>query len=73
MGFYSVGSALGAVVATQCYALWGWNAVCLAGAGIKRGGADFLAGVTEKIACPLDVTGVATVRPSSSRAPPDIP
>ena len=32
MGFYSVGSALGAFVATQLYALWGWQAVCFAGA-----------------------------------------
>lgn len=32
MGFYSVGSALGAFVAPQLYALWGWQSVCLAGA-----------------------------------------
>lgn len=35
MCFYSTGSALGAVVATQCYALWGWYAVCLAGAAFS--------------------------------------
>lgn len=32
MCFYSVGSALGAVAATQAYARWGWFAVCLLGA-----------------------------------------
>lgn len=32
MCFYSLGSALGAVAATQLYALWGWHAVCFAGA-----------------------------------------
>jgi predicted MFS family arabinose efflux permease len=31
MCFYSVGSALGAVAATQVYALWGWMAVSLLG------------------------------------------
>ncbi|MDD2056499.1 MFS transporter [Pseudomonas sp. GD03860] len=35
MGFYSVGSALGAVAATQVYALWGWVAVSLLGALIS--------------------------------------
>ncbi|WP_376786729.1 MFS transporter [Atlantibacter hermannii] len=32
MCFYSLGSALGAIAATQLYALWGWHAVCYAGA-----------------------------------------
>jgi predicted MFS family arabinose efflux permease len=35
MCFYSVGSALGAVAATQVYALWGWAAVSLLGALIS--------------------------------------
>lgn len=35
MCFYSLGSALGAVAATQVYALWGWVAVCLLGAAIS--------------------------------------
>lgn len=35
MCFYSVGSALGAVAATQVYARWGWSAVCLLGAAIS--------------------------------------
>ncbi|MNG27086.1 Major Facilitator Superfamily protein [compost metagenome] len=35
MCFYSVGSALGAVAATQVYALWGWPAVSLLGALIS--------------------------------------
>nr|WP_279291099.1 MFS transporter [Pseudomonas sp. S25] len=35
MFFYSIGSALGAVAATQIYALWGWVAVCLLGASIS--------------------------------------
>lgn len=35
MCFYSAGSALGAVAATQVYALWGWIAVCLLGAAIS--------------------------------------
>lgn len=35
MCFYSVGSALGAVAATQVYALWGWVAVSLLGALIS--------------------------------------
>jgi predicted MFS family arabinose efflux permease len=32
MCFYSVGSAVGALAATQLYALWGWPSVCIAGA-----------------------------------------
>ena len=32
MCFYSLGSAMGAIAATQLYALWGWHAVCYAGA-----------------------------------------
>ncbi len=72
MGFYSVGSALGAVVATQCYALWGWNAVCLAGAGISAAALIFWLGL-RKDRLSVGCNGVATVRPSSSRAPPDIP
>lgn len=35
MCFYSVGSALGAAVATQVYALWGWTAVSTLGACIS--------------------------------------
>jgi predicted MFS family arabinose efflux permease len=35
MCFYSIGSALGAVAATQVYSLWGWYAVCLLGASIS--------------------------------------
>ncbi|MBU6956851.1 MFS transporter [Pseudomonas sp. CVAP len=35
MCFYSVGSALGAVAATQVYALWGWMAVSMLGALIS--------------------------------------
>ncbi|MCQ9423794.1 MFS transporter [Pseudomonas sp. LJDD11] len=35
MCFYSVGSALGAVAATQMYALGGWSAVCLLGAAVS--------------------------------------
>lgn len=35
MCFYSLGSALGAIAATQIYALWGWVAVCLLGAVIS--------------------------------------
>lgn len=35
MCFYSIGSALGAVAATQVYALWGWMAVSLLGALIS--------------------------------------
>jgi predicted MFS family arabinose efflux permease len=37
MCFYSIGSALGAVAATQTYALWGWLAVSLLGASISAG------------------------------------
>ncbi|MDU8359141.1 MFS transporter [Pseudomonas syringae group sp. J309-1] len=35
MCFYSLGSALGAVAATQVYARWGWVAVCLLGCSIS--------------------------------------
>ncbi|MDO7899341.1 MFS transporter [Pseudomonas citrulli] len=35
MCFYSIGSALGAVAATQVHAQWGWVAVCLLGALIS--------------------------------------
>jgi predicted MFS family arabinose efflux permease len=35
MGFYSIGSALGAVAATQTYERWGWCAVSLLGASIS--------------------------------------
>ncbi|TCV92652.1 MFS transporter [Biostraticola tofi] len=35
MCFYSAGSALGAIAATQVYSLWGWHAVCLLGAAIS--------------------------------------
>lgn len=35
MCFYSLGSALGAVAATQIYASWGWVAVCLLGGSIS--------------------------------------
>ncbi|EQB2606699.1 TPA: MFS transporter [Raoultella ornithinolytica] len=48
MCFYSVGSALGAVVATQCYAHWGWTAVCLAGAGISAAALFFWLGLQKR-------------------------
>jgi predicted MFS family arabinose efflux permease len=35
MCFYSIGSALGAMAATQAYARWGWLAVSLLGASIS--------------------------------------
>lgn len=35
MCFYSLGSALGAVAATQVYTRWGWVAVCLLGGSIS--------------------------------------
>lgn len=35
MCFYSLGSAAGAIIATQFYALWGWQSVCLAGACVS--------------------------------------
>lgn len=35
MGFYSLGSALGAVAGTQVYGRWGWGAVSTLGAGIS--------------------------------------
>lgn len=35
MCFYSIGSATGALVATQLYACFGWQAVCLAGAFVS--------------------------------------
>lgn len=35
MCFYSLGSALGAITATHLYAIWGWYAVCCAGAMIS--------------------------------------
>ena len=35
MCFYSIGSATGAIVATQLYACFGWQAVCLAGAFVS--------------------------------------
>ncbi|WP_210531257.1 MFS transporter, partial [Pantoea ananatis] len=35
MCFYSLGSAAGALIATQLYAYWGWQAVCLAGASVS--------------------------------------
>ncbi|SSI16323.1 major facilitator transporter [Klebsiella quasipneumoniae] len=35
MCFYSLGSAAGAIVATQFYSHWGWQAVCLAGAAVS--------------------------------------
>lgn len=35
MCFYSIGSALGAVCATQVFAYWGWQAVCVLGASIS--------------------------------------
>lgn len=35
MGFYSVGSGLGAVAATCTYAQWGWAAVCALGATLS--------------------------------------
>jgi predicted MFS family arabinose efflux permease len=35
MCFYSLGSALGAIAATQLYTHWGWLAVCYAGAAVS--------------------------------------
>jgi len=35
MCFYSIGSAIGAIVATQLYARFGWQTVCLAGAAVS--------------------------------------
>jgi len=35
MCFYSLGSALGAIAATQLYMHWGWQAVCYAGAAVS--------------------------------------
>nr|WP_307570642.1 MFS transporter [Pantoea anthophila] len=35
MCFYSLGSALGAIAATQIYAHWGWQAVCYAGGAVS--------------------------------------
>lgn len=35
MVFYSVGSATGAIAATSLYAVAGWGAVCLLGAGFS--------------------------------------
>ena len=43
-----LGCALGAVVATQCYAHWGWNAVCLAGAGISAAALFFWLGLQKR-------------------------
>ena len=43
MSFYSLGSALGAIAATQVYALWGWQAVCVLGAAISVAGLLFWA------------------------------
>lgn len=37
MCFYSIGSATGAIVATQLYACFGWQSVCLAGASVSTG------------------------------------
>ncbi len=37
MCFYSLGSALGAIAATQLYALWGWHSVCFTGALVSAG------------------------------------
>lgn len=35
MFFYSVGSGIGAIAATQVYAHWGWHGVCLLGAMVS--------------------------------------
>ncbi|MBB1226314.1 MFS transporter [Pantoea pleuroti] len=35
MCFYSLGSALGAIAATQLYTHWGWQSVCYAGAAVS--------------------------------------
>ena len=43
MSFYSLGSALGAIAATQVYALWGWQAVCGLGAALSVAGLLFWA------------------------------
>jgi len=47
MCFYSVGSALGALVATQLYALWGWQSVCFAGAFVSACAFILWAGLPE--------------------------
>jgi len=44
MFFYSVGSALGAIAATQLYAVWGWQAVCLSGAAVSAAAFIFWSG-----------------------------
>lgn len=43
MLFYAVGSGIGALIATHAYALWGWNGVCLAGAGFSLAALGFWA------------------------------
>lgn len=50
MLFYAVGSGLGALVATNAYARWGWHGVCLAGAGFSLAALVFWAMVREPAA-----------------------
>lgn len=38
MFFYSLGSGVGAIIATQLYARWGWQSVCFAGAAVSACG-----------------------------------
>ena len=47
MCFYSVGSATGAIVATQLYELWGWQSVCFAGASVSACAFLFWSGLRE--------------------------
>ena len=35
MIFYSIGSAFGSIASTSIYSVFGWNGVCLFGAGIS--------------------------------------
>ncbi|QTO56355.1 MFS transporter (plasmid) [Duffyella gerundensis] len=46
MCFYCVGSASGALAATQLYALWGWQSVCIAGALVSACAFILWAGLT---------------------------
>ena len=45
MCFYSLGSALGAIAATQLYTHWGWQAVCYAGAAVSASAFLYWSGV----------------------------
>ncbi|MBB6559203.1 putative MFS family arabinose efflux permease [Acidovorax soli] len=43
MLFYAVGSGLGAAASTAAYAAWGWDGVCVLGAGVSATAAAFWA------------------------------